>query len=482
MTPEEFNEQSRREEASRSRQKATSASNNRESPHSAEGEIGLLCSILNAPDATCALAAKRKLTPGHFHLSGHDHIYRAAMRMWDEKKPIDLVTLTQELRDRSLLDSCGGAAALTAIYTYVGTANNADHYAEILHEKHLLREIIRRQSKTTERAHFQQADLTAILDTVQRDAIDLAQIQFGANTSETMHDLVMASIHRVEERSAQGTGMVGMETGIKALDTAIGGYVRGEYICIQAARSQGKTANALTTIWHQAVKLGIPCGMTSLDMPRLDIVDRLICMEAGVHLERYRRGQLDEADFPKVTAAASRLAEAPIYIDDRTQQTGRDIRASILLMAQEHGIHLWCLDYIQKVHCRANSDEKRYEQIAAVSSEMKDLARDANVAALILSQVNTNGEVAGTKEIIDHADIVLGHCDREGDEPDKVKGRFAIRVNKYRNGERDGEVPCFFNKPLTRFEDARDEHAEQPNATVDFDAAQGRKKAPAKKK
>jgi replicative DNA helicase len=448
-------------------------------PQSADAEQGILCSILLAPKEVGGLCVERGIRAEHFHIPAHASIYTVLKEMYDACRPIDLVTLTQELRDRKLLDQAGGAAFITQLFTFLPTAANASYYLEIVEEKYTLREIIRVCTEYAGRSYDEQAEVTMLLDEVETRVLAISQERVRGETA-SMKDQVMAAIHAIEELYANKGGLTGFATGFAALDKMCDGLHRQEMFVIAARPSMGKTALAMNMAEHVALELKKPVAVFSLEMSASQLVQRLLCSRARVNLEQIRNGFLAERDFPALTAAASKLAESKIFIDDTAGLSILELRAKARRLKSQHGIEAIFIDYLQLLRSTTRrAQDNRQIEIAEISSGIKALAKELNIPIVVLAQLNRkpeerSGESKGRPRLSDlresgsieqDADVV-GLLIREeyyaeNDEDRKeAEGKATLIIAKQRNGP-VGDVPLTFLKQFTRFENRAHVDAEE---------------------
>ncbi len=283
-------------------------------PQDADAEQGVLSSILLAPKEVGGLCVEKGIHKEHFHIPAHSSIYEVLLEMYDQRQPIDVITLTAVLRNRKMLDQVGGPAFVTDLFTFLPTAANATFYLDILEEKYTLREIIRVCTEYAARSYDEQSDVTTLLDEVETNVLKISSDRYKDKTA-TMKEQVMAAIHSIEELYANRGGMTGISTGLDTLDKMTDGLHKAEMFVIAARPSMGKTALAMNIAEHVAIEQKRPVAVFSLEMSASQLVQRLLCSRARVNLENVRNGLLSERDFPALTAAASKLAESKIFID-----------------------------------------------------------------------------------------------------------------------------------------------------------------------
>src|SRR5438874_743926 len=314
--------------AARSEEKVVRLSSHdihRAPPHSVEAEQGVLGSMLISPRETIAECVE-KINEEYFYVPAHRTIYNVLVDLWNTSQAIDLITFTQILRDRHLLDSVGGAAFVTSLFTFVPTAANVGYYLDIVRDKYILREIISAATESVRRAYEEQDEVNNLLDEVEQRIFAVGEDRFKGQLL-SMKDQVMDAIESIE-KLYEGTGRItGILTGFVELDRMTSGLHGSEMIVIAARPSMGKTALAMNIAEHVAINEKLPVGVFSLEMSSQQLVQRLLCSRARVNLQKVRDGFLAERDFPSLTAAASKLAEAKIFIDDSASLSILELRA-----------------------------------------------------------------------------------------------------------------------------------------------------------
>ena len=445
-------------------------------PHSIEAEQGVLgCALLSSNECMGVCIEKFKAGSEVFYDLRHRHIYELFVEMYDHKEAIDLVTVQQRLKDRNQLESVGGLSYLSSLQDAVPSAANLTYYADILREKHLLRRMIQTCTGVVGRVYEHQGEVDALLDEVERDVLRISEERVEASTN-TIKDLVHRAINTIEIYHQRQGMLTGIGTGFVDLDKMTSGLHEGEMIVIAARPSTGKTSLAMNIAEHVAVDERLPVGVFSLEMTADSLVLRLLCSRAKVNLKDIRSGFLVERDFPKITSAAGQLAGAPLYIDDTSGLSILQLRAKARRMAQQNGIKLFVIDYLQQMHSTSRKIDNRQQEIADISNGVKALAKELKVPMIVLSQLNRDFErdkgrkpnLADLREsgaIEQDADLVgiLYKVDpddpsrRKDDVTDEDTGTIPevlpinLLIAKQRNGP-TGDVPLTFLRSITRFE------------------------------
>ncbi len=440
-------------------------------PHSVEAEQGVLGSMLISPREIIAECVE-KISEEYFHVPAHQSIYTQLVETWNENGAIDLITFTQILRDKNLLDAVGGASFVTSLFSFVPTAANITYYLEIVREKYILRQIISTCTEGARRAYEEQDEVNALIDEVEQKILSVGQDRFGEREPE-MKDLVMDGLEAIEKAWEKKTAITGIATGFTEFDRMTGGLQDSEMVVLAARPSMGKTALMMNMFDYIGVELGLPVGVFSLEMSKEQLIQRLLCARARINMQRVRDGFLAERDFPSLTSAGGKLAGAKIHIDDRAGITILELRAKARRWKIEYDIKVIGVDYLQLLKGTSKqSVSNREREIGEISSGLKGLAKELKIPVIVLAQLNRQPEArsGGRPKLSDlresgnieqDADLV-GFLVRpevyEDDEEARQEkaGEAELIIAKQRNGP-IGDVQLTFLKEFTKFEDrARD--------------------------
>jgi replicative DNA helicase len=409
-----------------------------------------------------------KINENYFYVPAHQTIYLMLVELWNAGQGIDLITFTQVLRDRNVLETVGGAAAVTSLFTFVPTAANVTYYLEIVRDKYILRQIIAACTESVRRSFEEQDEVHNLLDEVEQKIFAVGEDRFKGQVL-TMKDQVMEAIEAIEQLYERRGGITGISTGFAELDRMTNGLHEAEMIVIAARPSMGKTALAMNIAEHVAINEKLPVAVFSLEMSSQQLVQRLLCSRARVNLQKVRDGFLAERDFPSLTAAASKLAEAQIFIDDSASLSILELRAKARRLKAQKDIKLIVVDYLQLLRSTTRrAMDNRQLEISEISSGLKGLAKELKVPVVVLAQLNRQPEArtGGKPRLSDlresgsieqDADLV-GLLVRpeiyEEDEDARAEkaGEAELIIAKQRNGP-VGEIALTFLKEFTRFED-----------------------------
>jgi replicative DNA helicase len=435
-------------------------------PHSVEAEQGVLGSMLISPRETIAECVE-KINEEYFYVPAHRTVYDVLVDLWNTRQGIDLITFTQVLRDRNLLDSVGGAAFVTNLFTFVPTAANVQYYLEIVRDKYILRQIISAATESVRRAYEEQEEVDSLLDEVEQKIFDVGEDRFKGQML-SMKDHAMQAIETIERLYERKGSITGISTGFVEFDRMTSGLHPSEMVVIAARPSMGKTALAMNIAEYVAINEKLAVGVFSLEMSSQQLVQRMLCSRARVNLQRVRDGFLGERDFPSLTAAASKLAEAKMFIDDSASLSILELRAKARRLKAQQDVSLIIVDYLQLLRSTTRrAQDNRQLEISEISAGLKALAKDLKIPVIVVAQLNRQPEqrTGGKPRLSDlresgsieqDADLV-GLLVRpelyEEDEEARVEkaGEAELIIAKQRNGP-VGEIPLTFLKEYTRFE------------------------------
>ena len=439
-------------------------------PQNVKAERGLLGSILLSPREVLNDCAEQ-ITEEAFYSPAHGTIFRVLVEMWSANQQIDVITLTNRLRDLNLLDAVGGPGEVTELFGFVPTAANAPHYLYIVLEKSLLRRMIMACTSSAARCYEEQGDVPQLLDDVEREIFTIGETRFR-KTEPDMRDEVFAALENIEKMYQQRGRISGLATGFTIFDQMTDGLHPGEMIIVAARPSMGKTALAMNIVEHVALNLEAPkpVGVFSLEMSTQQLVQRMLCSRARVNMKKIRSGMLARAEHGKLNDAAAALSESSIFIDDTASLTILELRAKARRMRDRHRIELIAIDYLQL--CRSTSrrgQDNRQIEIAEISSGIKALAKELEIPIIVLAQLNRQPEQRGggkprmsdlreSGSLEQDADVVAllvrpEVYEEDEDARSEMAGKAELLIAKQRNGP-IGEIPLTFIKEYTRFENA----------------------------
>ncbi|OIP93200.1 MAG: replicative DNA helicase [Syntrophaceae bacterium CG2_30_49_12] len=430
-------------------------------PQNIEAEQSIIGGILL--DNQYLNAVLEVLEGGDFYSESHRRIFAAILELDNKGEPSDLITLSNALKEKNQLDHVGGLAYLTSLVDNVPSAANIAYYAKIVKEKAILRRLIGTATDILKKSYDTGADINSVLDESEHAIFEISEKKIRP-AFFSIKDLIKDSFKTIESLYERKEFVTGVPTGFEKIDDMTSGLQNSELIIIAGRPSMGKTALALDIARHAALEVGIPVALFSLEMAKEQLAIRLLSSEAKVDSQRIRRGFLGETDWPKLTTAAGRLSEAPIFIDDTPAIMALEMKAKARRLMAEAGLGLIILDYLQLMRSGANKDS-REQEISEISRSLKSLAKELRVPVVALSQLNRRVEdrtnrrpqMADLREsgaIEQDADLIAfiyrdEVYNRSEDNPEK--GIAEIIIGKQRNGP-TGIVKLTFLEKYTRFE------------------------------
>ncbi len=443
-------------------------------PASLDAERGVLSSILLSPKDTLTLAIER-VNEGHFYHPSHSTIFKVLLDLWQASKPIDLLTLSQALADRNLLEQIGGPAILAELLGFLPTATNAEYYLDIIEEKYLLRQMISVCTASAARCYEEQGDVKSLIDEVETQILKVSEARVREELKD-IKDHVNTAIDAIENLHKRKGAITGLPTGYKQLDIMTNGLHPSEMIVIAARPSMGKTALAMNIAEHVAVDHDKPVGVFSLEMSSPQLVQRLLCSRARVNLQKIRDGFIAKQDYGNISRAADALSKSRIYIDDTAGLSILELRAKARRLKDRHDLQLIVIDYLQLLKSQSRrAQDNRQIEIAEISGGIKALAKELEIPIIVLAQLNRESEKRGdgkprisdlreSGSIEQDADVVgllyrAAYYAKDEDEKAEKGGESELIIAKQRNGP-TGEVLLTFLPEFTRFETRDSNHGE----------------------
>lgn len=359
-------------------------------PHNLEAEESVLGACLISREAIANVL--EILGHDDFYKPAHNEIFHTILDLYGRGDPIDAVTLAEELRRRDKLEAVGGKHYLFHLVQSVPTPGSAAHYAKIVEENALLRRLIEASHTISDIAYNIPEDVEAAID-MSEDLIYQVSQRRDSSDFQALKDLLTENMEMVEKLYERGSSITGLPTGFTELDNITAGLQPSNLIIVAARPAMGKSSLAVTMAQHVAVEQHAPVVIFSLEMSKMELVQRLMCAEARVDSNRLRRGMLQDSDWPKLSHALGRLAEAPIFIDDTASVTIMEMRAKCRRLKAKHGLSLVIVDYLQLMqpHPGRRSDN-RVQEVSEISRALKILARELEVPVIAVSQLSRNVE------------------------------------------------------------------------------------------
>lgn len=337
------------------------------------------------------------LTPDCFYKDANRIVYGAIRRLFEKSQPIDLLTVTAELRQGGELDAVGGPYYLTQLTRPVASAANIEFHARIVLQKHIQRELIRISGETLREAYNETSDVFDLLDRAEKNLFDVAQGNIRSNYIE-MKDLVSMSISQIEHARRQESGITGVPSGFTELDKVTAGWQRSDLVIIAARPGMGKTSFVLSLARNAAVLAKKPVAVFSLEMSSVQLAHRLISAETELNSEKLRKGTLADHEWEQLNSLVKNISQAPLYIDDTPALSVFDLRSKCRRLKVQHNVELIIVDYIQLMRSEIDSRSgNREQEISNISRSLKSIAKELNVPVLAISQLNRSVEARLTK-------------------------------------------------------------------------------------
>lgn len=430
-------------------------------PHSIEAEQSVLGSMLL--DREAILIALELLEPSDFYKKAHEEIFEAIYNLFNRDEPVDLTTLTVELKNRGTLDAIGGIPYLTSLTSAVPVASNVKYYAEIVEEKATLRRLIRASEEIITLGYSpEDLEVTEIIDQAQKRIFDLSQNRSQEGFTP-IKELLSYTFDQIEKLYENKKGITGLTTGFIDLDRKLSGLHKTDLILVAARPAMGKSAFSLNLAQNAAIKAGASVAVFSLEMSKEQLMLRMLASEAMVDLNKIQTGNLDEEEWAKIAQAMIPLSQAKIYFDDTPGISVMEMRSKCRRLKMERGLDLVLVDYLQLMQGDRRT-ENRQQEISAISRNLKIMAKELDCPVIALSQLSRAPELrADHKPILSDlresgaieqdADLVMFLYRDEYYNPDSDKKNLAeIIIAKHRHGE-TGSVELIWLGNLQKFLD-----------------------------
>lgn len=436
-------------------------------PQNLEAEQSVLGATLLDQNAIIKIADL--ITPEDFYKDIHQLIYQSMLELFEKRQPIDILSLSNQLSEKKQLELVGGRTYLADLTNAVPSASNIAYYATIVQKKATLRRLLYASQEITEMGWEEAEDVDTVLDKAEQKLFGISQ-KFLKQNFISIRSVLHDTFERIEKLH-QGDGQLrGLSTGFKDLDGLLSGLQKSDLIVVAARPSVGKTTLAMDIARHIGVNEKKAVGIFSLEMSKEQLVDRLLCSQAGIDLWRMRTGKLSSDpthdDFPRIGHAMGELSEAPIFIDDSATANIMEIRSKARRLHMEFGLQCLVVDYLQLMEGR--STENRTQEIAEITRALKSIARELDIPVIAISQLSRAVEVTKpaiprlshlreSGSIEQDADVVIFIYRKAADrnyQPEDIspdeRHVAEIHIAKHRNGP-TGIVKLFFNENLVSF-------------------------------
>jgi replicative DNA helicase len=426
-------------------------------PQNVEAEQSILGAILIDGDAM--LRVSDQIDASDYYREDHRIIYQHMLKLYEKRSPIDLLTLTDSLESAKQLSLIGGASYIATLTGSVSSSVHIAQHADIVRKKAMLRKLITAGSRIAELGYNEDSETDVALDEAEATLFGVSQT-YLSNNFVPIGTILSESFDRIDELHQNKGALRGVPSGFRDLDNLLGGLQRSDLIILAARPSMGKTALGLNIAEYAAIKGNAKVAIFSLEQSRDQLVDRILCSQAGVDSWKLRSGNLNDEDFPRIGTAMGILSEAPIFIDDTPGQTALEIRTKSRRLQMEHGLDIIIVDYLQLMQGRGQ--ENRVQEVSEISRALKNIARELKVPVIALSQLSRAVESRPDKRpmlsdlresgsIEQDADVVMFIYRDDYYEKDSSKKNIAeILVRKHRNGP-VGEIELYFQGEQTRF-------------------------------
>ena len=401
-------------------------------PHSDEAEKSVLGSVILDKDAL--LEVLEILEPEDFYNEMHKEIYTAVIELYKRNEPVDLLTVSEELRRRNSLEMVGGRSYVALLSTIVPSSSNAAQYAKIIGEKAVLRRLIGAAADIMERAYQQKSSSEEVLDAAEQAIFEIAQSR-QKRDFEPLRDILWENIQKIDELATLEGGLTGVTTGFLDLDAKTSGLQRSDLVMLAARPSMGKTAFALNIAQRAALSGKAKVLIFSLEMSKEQLSQRLLSMESRVEMQKLKTGTLDRSDWDSIHVALDRLSQAEIFIDDTPGVTIMEIKNKCRRLKAESGLDLVVIDYLQLMSYDGKT-ESRQQEISSLSRFLKQLAREMDCPILVLSQLSRAPELR-----TDHRPILSDLRESGSIEQDADIVMFLYR-DEYYNPETEKPNTC----------------------------------------
>lgn len=428
-------------------------------PQNLDAEMSLLGAVLIDEETLADISEHVK--GQDFYDKRHGLIYDAMMRLYEKHKPVDLLTLTDELKKKNDIETIGGSAYLTELTNYVPTAAHAEAYAELVSQKAVRRRLIKASADISELGFDEETSTEELLEQAEAELFAVSD-QTLKQDLVSIESILTESFDRMEELHRNKGALRGVRTGYRDLDNMTAGLQRSDLIILAARPAMGKTTLVTNLAYNVATIAKQPVLFFSLEMSKEQLVDRMLADASGVDAWNIRTGNLSDDDFSKLSDAMGEMAEAPIFIDDTPGVSTLEMRTKARRAAHEQPLGLIIVDYLQLMQGSGRSDGNRVQEVSEISRGLKLIARELNVPVIALSQLSRSVETRSPQvpqlsdlresgSIEQDADIVMFIYREAYYNPETERENITdLIIAKHRNGP-TGKVELFFHPERLRF-------------------------------
>ena len=429
-------------------------------PQNLDAEMSLLGAVLIDEETLADIS--EHVTPKDFYDKKHGTIFSAMMRLYEKHKPVDLLTLTEELKQKKEIDIVGGSTYLTELTNYVPTSAHAEAYAELVAQKAVRRRLIKASAEISELGYNEETSTQELLEKAETELFSVSD-QSLKQDLVSIESILTDSFDRMEELHRNKGQLRGIRTGYRDLDNMTAGLQRSDLIILAARPSMGKTTLVTNLAYNVATIAKQPVLFFSLEMSKEQLVDRMLADASGVDAWNIRTGNLSDDDFSKLSDAMGEMAEAPIYIDDTPGLSVLEMRTKARRATHEQPLGLVIVDYLQLMQASGGSrDGNRVQEVSEISRGLKLIARELNVPVIALSQLSRSVESRPDKKpllsdlresgsIEQDADIVMFIYREAYYNPETDRQNITdLIISKHRNGP-TGSIELYFHPERLRF-------------------------------
>jgi len=449
-------------------------------PQNLEAESSLLGCLLIDKDAVIKVVDI--IRPEDFYKDANGIIFSAMRELYIHHEPIDILTLTSKLEEKKQLEAIGGRTYLAELANSVATSSHIVYYANIVQRKATLRRLLTTAAEISELGYQEDEEIEKILDIAEQKLFGVSQ-KYLKNVFLPIDNLLSEAFDRIDELHKQSGKLRGLPTGFPDLDGLLAGLQKSDLVILASRPSVGKTSLALDIARQSAIRSKVAIGIFSLEMSKEQLVDRMLCAQAGVSLWRMRTGRLSDReennDFTRIGEAMGQLSEAPIYIDDSASSSVLEIRTKARRLQVEKGLGLLVVDYLQLMEGRGRYGDNRVQEVSEITRGLKGVARELNIPVLALSQLSRAVEqtrpaipklshLRESGSIEQDADVVMFIYRKAADRgynfddlPESEKNSAQIYIAKHRNGP-TGKANLYFDKNTVSFKSVEKSGLEAP--------------------
>ena len=435
-------------------------------PNNIEAEQSVLGAIII--DNECLTSVMEVITADEFYREAHKVIFETIVKLTNDKQVADMVTIVNQLRKEEKMQDVGGVAYVMSLPNMVPTSANVLYHAKIVHEKHIMRQLVKVGTEICAMGYDEADEANLLLDKAESRILEIANKRKSDGFSQ-IGSILMESTEKLHELAANKGGITGISSGFKDIDKLTSGLHPSDFIILAARPSMGKTAFALNIVQNVGLRSrrdGNPCTVAffSLEMSKQQLVNRIICAEAGIDAQNLRTGQLSDKEWANLWNACETMYNAKIYINDTPGITVMEMRGLARRLKAEHGLDLIVVDYLQLMSGSGSGKGDRQQEVSEISRSLKALAREMDVPVIALSQLSRSVEARQCKRpmlsdlresgsLEQDADIVAFLYRDDYYNPDSEDQNITeVIIAKHRNGPVD-TVNLFFHKQLTKFVD-----------------------------